>query len=75
MKRIGTKSGKRNISGQNSRGCIGTEIGLYRYTPQQKPNDTGTDPSCTGTAQQNAIDTGTDQSYIGTGVPKMPRLL
>ena len=48
---------------------------LYRYTPQQKPNGTGTDPSCTGTAQQNAIGTGTYPSCTGTGVPKMPKLL
>ena len=43
MKKIGIKSGKRNISGQNSQGCTGTPqqkpkcidtgAGLYRYTP------------------------------------------
>ena len=35
MKRIGTKSGKNNNSGQNFRGCTGTGIGLYRYTPSK----------------------------------------
>ena len=35
MKLIGTKVGKNNNYGQNSRSCIGTGTGMYRYTPSR----------------------------------------
>ena len=75
MKRNGTKSGKKKQIWAKF-----PKLYWYKYRavpvhPQQKPNCTGTGPSCTGTAHQKPNCTGTGLSCTGRGVPKMPRML
>ena len=74
MKRIGSKSGKIEKSGQISKG-VPVHVQGCTGTPHQRPKCTGTCSGCTGTPQQNARCTGTGPGCTGTCVPKMPRML